>query len=157
MNNPLRAIVIEDQYLLAEAVSDALLKLGCDVLGSAGTVEGGLQLLESHACDFAVVDLDLHGEISSPILDLLCSRGIPFLLATGVFPEDIPNRHRGAVRLTKPYDMHEIRHALGILANTSGLACWAQYRSAAAIDGSCSRDARLAGSLGSPPTADAKA
>lgn len=157
MNNPLRAIVIEDQYLLAEAVSDALLKLGCDVLGSAATVDGGLQLLQSRACDFAVVDLDLQGQISSPILDLLCDRGIPFLLATGMFPEEIPDRHRGAVRLIEPYDMHEIRHALGILASTSDLACWAPYRGAAVIDGSYSHEVDHAGCLVSSRSADAKA
>lgn len=157
MNNPLRAIVIEDQYLLAEAVSDALLKLGCDVMGSAATVDGGLQLLQSRACDFAVVDLDLQGQISSSILDLICDRGSPFLLATGMFPEDIPDRHRDALRLTKPYDMHEIRRALGILASTSDLACWAPYRGATVIDGSCSHDAHLAGRLVSSRSADAKA
>lgn len=80
----------------------------------------------------------------------------PGMLA-GVFPEDIPMRHRGALRLTKPYDMHEIRHAIGILASTSDLTCWAQTRAAAVIDGSTSRDAHPAGHLGSPKSADAGA
>ena len=156
MNNPLRVIVIEDEYLLLETVTDALRKLGCEVQGSAATVDGGLELIESRSCDFALVDLDLHGQLSSAILDRLCERGIPFLLTTGAFPEDIPTRHLGAARLMKPYDMHEIRQALGILASASDLACWTEYRAAAEIDDSGSRAASLARTLSGRRSAGAK-
>ena len=113
--NPLRALVIEDDFLLAEMLADALVKLGCKVLGSAVSVEDGVRLAGEIMCDFAIVDLDLRGEMAFPIFDRLHARGIPCLMATGAFPVDIPEPYRATMRLSKPYDLRELHRALGLL------------------------------------------
>ena len=121
MSEPLRAIVIEDKYLLAETLVDVLRKLGCQILGSAGSVGDAMNLVADSSCDFALVDLSLKGEWAFSVLDRLQDRGIPFLLATGAFIDDIPARHVAAIRVSKPYDMHDIRRALCLMASESGL------------------------------------
>lgn len=122
MNDPLRVIVIQDQYLLAETLCDVLLKLGYAVQGMAANVKDALDLLGSRSCDIAVFDLDLRGETAVCVLDRMNELGVPFLLATRAFVHDIPVRHLSATRVSKPYDMHEIRRALALLANERALA-----------------------------------
>ena len=116
MKNSLRAIVVEDDFLLAENLVDVLVKLGCTVSGSASSVVDGVRLAGESRCDFAIVDFDLRGEMAIPVLDRLRDRGIPFLVATGVFAGDIPPPYADAARLSKPYDLRELRRALDLLA-----------------------------------------
>ncbi|HEV7121950.1 MAG TPA: response regulator [Rhodanobacter sp.] len=115
MKSPLRAIVVEDEFMLAEILADALATLGCEVLGSAANVDDGVRLAGESLCDFAIVDLNLKGKMAFPVLDRLHERGIPYLMATGAFAEDIPQRYLGAARLSKPYDVRELQRALGQL------------------------------------------
>ena len=115
MRDSLRAIVVEDDFLLAEILVDVLINLGCKVLGSAWNVVDGVRLAGESRCDFAIVDLDLNGRTAIPVLDRLRDRGIPFLVATGAFAEDIPASYVDAARLSKPYDLRELKHALGLL------------------------------------------
>jgi DNA-binding response OmpR family regulator len=115
MKSPLRAIVVEDEFMLAEILADALVTLGCEVLGSAANVDDGVRLAGESQCDFAIVDLNLKGKMAFPVLDRLHDRGIPCLMATGAFAEDIPPRYLGAARLSKPYDIRELQRALGLL------------------------------------------
>ncbi|MEO8748443.1 MAG: response regulator [Rhodanobacter sp.] len=115
MNGTLRVIVIEDDHLLAETLVDSLTALEYQVLAQANSVAQALQSIETVACDFAIVDLYLKGETALPVLDKLCERHIPFLVATGAYVEDIPARYLTAPRLSKPYDMHELQHAIEAL------------------------------------------
>ncbi|MEO8986771.1 MAG: response regulator [Rhodanobacter sp.] len=115
MKDSLRAIVIEDDFLLAQVLVDALASLGCKVLGSASNVADGVHLATESRCDFAIVDLDLKGQIALPVLDRLRGRGIPFLVATGAFSEDIPAPYVDAMRLSKPYNLRELKQALALL------------------------------------------
>ena len=131
MREPLLAIVVEDQYLLAETLVDVLHKLGCKVLASAASLNDAMKLATNSPCDFAVVDIDLNGEAAFPVLDVLSDRGIPFLLATGTSLDEIPPRHVAAIAVSKPYDMHEIRRALRRLAEACNLPQWAELQTGA--------------------------
>ena len=116
MNVPLRVIFVEDDYLLAETLAECLVALGYQVSAHATTVSQALKDVEAVPCDFAIVDLFLKGEMASPVLDKLRDRGIPFLVASGAYVADIPPRHLGAPRLSKPYDLHALQHAIDGLA-----------------------------------------
>ena len=116
MTEPLRAIVIEDDFLLIESLRDGLAKLGCEVLACSASLGEGLQLAGDSDCDFAIVDLNLKGELAGPVLDRLEDRGVPFLLATGAYEADIPARHVDAPRLSKPYDLRELEQSIKRLA-----------------------------------------
>lgn len=119
MNSPLRVIVIEDDYLLAGALVDVLVRLGYEVQRTAATVRDALRLIESWSFDLAVVDLDLNGKMAVAVLDRLRELGVPFLLATGTFVDEIPARYRSAPRVSKPYDMHGLRCGLDMLKTST--------------------------------------
>src|SRR5262245_10446053 len=77
-------LVVEDNYLIAEAVGDLLRECGCDVAGSVGQVERGMQFLAERTVDGAVVDINLNGARSFPICAELQRRNVPFFFLTGL-------------------------------------------------------------------------
>jgi CheY-like chemotaxis protein len=110
--NGRRILVVEDEALIAMLVEDALLDAGADVLGPAATVEEALALFESGAPEAAVLDINLAGQVSTPVADLLAERGVPFVVATGYGAAGLPDRHQGAPVLAKPYDPQELVETL---------------------------------------------
>ncbi|MDO9503141.1 response regulator [Falsiroseomonas sp.] len=110
-----RVLVIEDEALVAMLVEDALLDAGFQVLGPAATVEEALRFLEGERPDAVVLDLNLAGETSTPVADLLAARGIPYVIATGYGASGLPPGHQNAMVLAKPYDPGELIAMLGRL------------------------------------------
>jgi DNA-binding response OmpR family regulator len=107
-----RILVVEDEALIAMLVEDALLDAGAEVLGPAATVEEALSLFETGGPEAAVLDINLAGQVSTPVADLLAERGIPFVVATGYGAAGLPDRHRNAPVLAKPYDPRELVETL---------------------------------------------
>ncbi|MEO6798610.1 MAG: response regulator [Rhodanobacter sp.] len=120
MVNPWRVIVIEDDFLLAETLRDALTKLGCNVVHCCGSLREAMLVAEKADFDLAVVDLDLRGLDASPVLDQLVASNIPALLATASNREFVPERLAHLPRLTKPYNQRQLKEAIEQL-QTSGL------------------------------------
>ena len=73
----LHVLVVEDAFLVALDLSDQLTDSGCDVIGPASSVKQALEKIDGVALDGAVLDVNLAGERSFPIAELLASRGIP--------------------------------------------------------------------------------
>jgi CheY-like chemotaxis protein len=105
-------LVVEDESLIAMLVEDALTDAGAEVLGPAATVEEALALFEGRRPQAAVLDINLAGQVSTPVADLLAECGIPFVVATGYGAAGLSERHRGVPVLAKPYDPRELVEAL---------------------------------------------
>ncbi len=110
-----RILVVEDEALVAMLVEDALLDAGATVMGPAATVAEALALLEREAepPHAAVLDLNLAGETSTPVADVLARRGVPFVVATGYGAGGLPQGHAGVPVLAKPYDPDDLTSTLG--------------------------------------------
>lgn len=108
-----RVLVVEDEALVAMLVEDALLDAGFGVMGPAATVEEAMALLDHERPDAVVLDLNLAGETSTPVADLLAARGIPYVIATGYGASGLPAGHQDAMVLAKPYDPAELTTMLG--------------------------------------------
>ena len=110
-----RALVVEDEVLIAVLVEEMLQDLDCEVAALSTHLDEALRLAETAVFDFAVLDINLHGLKSFPVADALASRGVPFLFATGYGANALPDRHGTAVILQKPFSLEELRDALGRL------------------------------------------
>ena len=110
--NGRRILVVEDEALIAMLVEDALLEAGAVVLGPAATVEEALALFEAEQPEAAVLDINLAGQSSTPVADLLNDHAIPFVVATGYGAAGLPERHRDVPVLAKPYDPRDLITAL---------------------------------------------
>jgi CheY-like chemotaxis protein len=99
----LRVLVVEDNLLLAEVTKILLEDSGCEVVGPAGWLQRGLELAGQEPLDGAILDINLHGEMSFPIAEVLHRRGVPFIFVTGYEDRSIvPMAFRSAPRLDKP-------------------------------------------------------
>jgi CheY-like chemotaxis protein len=107
-----RILIVEDEALVAMLVEDALLDAGAEVVGPVATVAEAMSLLDTAAPDAAVLDLNLAGETSTPVADVLASRGVPFVVATGYGAEGLPPGHASVPVLAKPYDPDELTSTL---------------------------------------------
>src|SRR5215213_11421683 len=107
-----RILIVEDEALVAMLVEDALLDAGAEVIGPVATVAEAMALLDSAAPDAAVLDLNLAGETSTPVADVLAARGVTFVVATGYGAEGLPPGHASVPVLAKPYDPDELTGTL---------------------------------------------
>jgi CheY-like chemotaxis protein len=108
-----RILVVEDEFLLAMELETLLERRGCTVLGPVPTVRQALATLEEQRPEMALVDVNLKGELATPIAVALRERGIPFVLLTGYSDRQLSEPElREAPRLDKPVNGHELKSAL---------------------------------------------
>ena len=107
-----RVLIVEDEPVIGFALEDMLDSLGWETIGVASRVQEALDLIRSDAPDTAILDVNLHGEKSYPVADLLADREIPYIFATGYGDSEHPPRHKQITTLTKPYSIEQIRAAL---------------------------------------------
>ncbi|WP_349368970.1 response regulator [Salinarimonas sp.] len=107
-----RALVVEDEVLVAMMLEDTLDTLGYAVVGPAHRLRDGLAAVEREAIDVAVLDVNLDGARSLPIADALAARGIPFVFATGYGEAGLAGAHPDAPVVRKPFSIDDIGCAL---------------------------------------------
>jgi CheY-like chemotaxis protein len=99
----LSILVVEDEYLLAEALVEGLEQCGASVVGPVPTVDKALKAVASaERIDFAVLDINLRGQMAYPVADALRERGVPFLFATGYDAAAVSGHYQDVPRHEKP-------------------------------------------------------
>jgi CheY-like chemotaxis protein len=112
----LRILVVEDNFLAAEVIRDALECNGCTVVGPVGRVADGLRLAESESLDAAVLDINLNGDRCFAIAEALRQRHVPFIFLTGYDDSTpIPPQLKETRWLGKPIAEDQLLVALGDL------------------------------------------
>lgn len=109
-----RILVVEDEFLVAEYLSEILRTAGAQVLGPLGRVQETLDFVESNkdGVDAVVLDVNLHGQSSFPIADLLVRLGVRFVFTTGYDGGAIEPAYRGFPRCEKPFREEALLAAL---------------------------------------------
>lgn len=85
-------LVVEDNPVTAMDISMLLEDAGASVVGPFATVTHTYSVVDDRMCDAiidaAILDVELQGETSVPIAQLMDRRGIPFLFYTGISQSD---------------------------------------------------------------------
>jgi CheY-like chemotaxis protein len=116
---PKKILVVEDEILVAMFLEDLLIGMGHEVVGPASRLGEAMEFARNSAIDFAVLDVNLAGDTSFPVADLLRARGIPFVFATGYGTEGMAADHCDDRTLRKPYAAEDLRQAIATgLGNT---------------------------------------
>lgn len=98
-----RVLVVEDSYLIAQELTEALEREGADVIGPVSTLEDARRLAyETPKLDAAVLDVNLRGEMVWPVADLLADRHVQLLFATAYAAAPIKERYSGCQVVQKP-------------------------------------------------------
>lgn len=75
-------LLVEDELLVAWEIEQVLTAAGLHVLGPAASVGAALALIKRRKPDAAILDLNLRGELVTPVARRLREMGVPFMLAT---------------------------------------------------------------------------
>ena len=107
-----RVLLVEDAFLIADALAKLLTAQGVEVVGPVGQLDDALALATSERLDAAILDINLHGELSYPVVDALQERGVPVVFATGYASTVIPAAYAEVQRWEKPFDYTTLARAL---------------------------------------------
>ncbi|MCT7668168.1 response regulator [Shinella kummerowiae] len=107
-----RILILEDDPLLALDLEDFFTELGARVIGPVSSVEQALQAV-STGIDGAVLDLNLRGVYSYPVIEALAEAGTPLVVCSGYAElPDTRTELTDIVLLPKPCDLKVLQARL---------------------------------------------
>jgi DNA-binding response OmpR family regulator len=108
----LRILVVEDEFLVAMELETMLQDLGAEVIGPLGRLDEAVAIAREETLELAILDVNIGGQLVTPVADALTARAIPFVFCTGYDGARLPGRHASAPVLMKPCQAHELKDAL---------------------------------------------
>lgn len=116
----LRVLVVEDESLIAFELSDLLEDLGHQVVGMAAAPEQAVRLIQTleGGIDAAMVDANLAGVSSVPVIEALRRNGIPFAVTSGYDQEELAALGVDGIQIVKPYNRDDVRQTLSKLVHS---------------------------------------
>jgi CheY-like chemotaxis protein len=112
-----RVLVVEDEVIVGMLLEDMLGELGCEVAAISTHLDEALQLARTIDIDFAVLDINLDGRQSFPVADVLATRGVPFLFATGYGAKILKPPYSGTPTLQKPFQLGDLQRMVAMLTS----------------------------------------
>ena len=119
-NETLRGVhvlVVEDNGLLCCVLEETLREAGCEVIGPFARLPEAMNAAPTADIDVALLDLNIRGELVSPLVEQLNARGVPFVLTSAYRTSELPRPLQSAIQLRKPYTGSEVVECLAGLVN----------------------------------------
>ena len=108
-----RALVVEDNFVIAQELRQALARLGFDTVDTASNTKRALRQIDKHQYSFCLLDIDLNGETSHDVAKKLTQLQIQFCFITGYGSEGYKICEGFDVTvLTKPISLSELQALL---------------------------------------------
>ena len=107
-----RALIVEDEAIIAMTAEDMLDELGCITVASVSTLSEALAAAERGGFDFALLDVNLNGAESLPVAALLKRAGLPFVFTTGYGSVGPGRGICDSPLVTKPYRTKDLAAAI---------------------------------------------
>lgn len=107
-----RVLLVEDEAIIAMLLEDMLTDLGYEVVAVAGHMAEAAKLANELAIDLAVIDVNLNGVRTYPVAEILESRSIPFVFATGYGEAGLTERLKKVPILQKPFQDEDLGAAI---------------------------------------------
>ena len=107
-----RVLILEDEPILGFALEDMLSEIGDWEIELCTRLEEAHKFVNNGLPALAILDVNIHGQLSYPIADRLLAAGVPYIFATGYGDLTHPQLHREAITVTKPYSLLHIADAV---------------------------------------------
>ena len=108
-------LVVEDDYLLASGLQEALELEGATIIGPYPDVQGALRAIaQVTVLHGALLDVNLGDETSFAVVEALRGRGVPMLFLTGYDDSALPAHYVDIPRCRKPVGLAELVHELNL-------------------------------------------
>lgn len=99
-----RILVVEDEFLLADHITELLEDKGFEVVGPTGTQDEALMLAKRAHIDGALLDVNIVGGPIDAVAETLAARGVPFVFVTAQERDRLPARFRDRAIIAKPFE-----------------------------------------------------
>ena len=114
-----RVLVVEDEPMIRLLLDDRLSDLGYTMAAEAGRLDEALSVASRGQFDVAILDVNLNGQPITPVVDVLVSRGVPFVFVSGYARRGIPEGLGQIPLLQKPFQVEGLARALAAVAAKS--------------------------------------
>lgn len=130
----LRILVVEDEPLIGMEIECTVEQLGHEVIGPVADLTDALFLAADCTIDCAMLDINIRGGKSYPVVELLLQRDVPVLLLSGYGVQTLPESLQEQTRLSKPFTSDQLEEEIDKLcARVSRIG---QFKIAASTDSS---------------------
>jgi CheY-like chemotaxis protein len=111
-----RVLVVDDEVLVAYDLADTVEALGHTPVGPACSCAEAHAIIDEHACDMALLDIDIGGELVWPVARRLKAMGcaVAFVTANAHRPE-LDAEFPSAPVVDKPARERDVAEALGAM------------------------------------------
>ena len=104
----LRIFLVEDEAMIRMMVVDMIEELGHVVAAEAGQIDQALELAQSADLDLAILDVNVNGKIITSVAELIKSRNLPLIFATGYGAGGLPEEFEDYPALQKPFQLEAL-------------------------------------------------
>ena len=111
-NKSLRILVVEDEPLIGMEIECTVEQLGHEVIGPVAELTDALVLAADCTIDCAMLDINIRGGKSYPVVELLLKRDVPVLLLSGYGVQTLPESLQEQTRLSKPFTSDQLEEAI---------------------------------------------
>jgi two-component system, response regulator PdtaR len=108
-------LLAEDEALIAMDIEARLQAFGLKVLGPAATVAAATNLVDQNRPDAALLDVNLRGELITPIVVKLQASRVPLVLMSAYEEFHLPKELHGIPNLSKPLFTQKLWRALNAM------------------------------------------
>lgn len=113
----LAVLVVEDEFLIAIDMCEAIAAAGHEALGPARSVDAALKLIDARLPDAALLDENLGGTSVEPVAQELMARAVPFAIVSGHARSPYDSQVlQEARRLPKPLTQDQLLNVLSTFA-----------------------------------------
>jgi DNA-binding response OmpR family regulator len=103
-----RVLIVEDDYVTAQGLSDAIADNGFTVVGPVDTADRAVHLIDQEAPDGALLDVRLREGSSVEVARALRERGVPFIVMSGYSRDSLPPELKKSPFVAKPMSESEL-------------------------------------------------
>jgi DNA-binding NtrC family response regulator len=111
-----RVLVVEDESMIRMLLDGMLEDIGYTMTAEAGTLDEAMKVASEDLFDLAILDVNLHNQSITPVVEILVERGLPFVFATGADVRAVPEPYRAYPALQKPFRADALERALAAAA-----------------------------------------
>jgi CheY-like chemotaxis protein len=112
--------LVEDEALIRMMLAEMVEELGHRVVAEAGDIVAGQALAETAIFDLAILDINIAGDIITPVAEIIDRRGLPFIFVSGYGPRGRPEPFRGRPALPKPLQISTLGETINAILATAG-------------------------------------
>ncbi|MBB3656638.1 DNA-binding response OmpR family regulator [Rhizobium sp. BK650] len=108
----LKVLVVEDEGMVALMIEDMLHDLGFKVVASVSRLADARAVAAEVEADLGVLDVNLAGEPSFSVAEILRERQIPFIFSTGYGLSGLPDEFADQPLVGKPFSTSELQQTI---------------------------------------------